>query len=170
MKETYRRTLTESRVQSNPMIVAEPAFGFKKPRSKRIAVVLPEPLGPSKPKTSPAAHRDRQVGERLDRSVMLAQASGVDQIVAGKHVAKTGIKELSKGSANPDFLNDRSDYIQVAAVQPPVADRQGARISQTQPGENAGRPRLRRQLSARRSASASWSNFGSSVGTSGSSL
>ena len=78
-------------------MVAEPAVGFKKPKSKRIAVVLPEPfLGPSKPKTLPRRTTRSTTRRRLDRSVTLAQASGVDQIFAGKHVSKTGIKELSR--------------------------------------------------------------------------
>src|SRR5947209_19623070 len=39
---------------SSPKIDQEPAVGASSPSSTRMVVVLPEPLGPRKPKTEPA--------------------------------------------------------------------------------------------------------------------
>ena len=51
--ETRRRTSRLFRQQSNPATVARPDVGRNNPSKSRIVVVLPEPLGPSSPKTSP---------------------------------------------------------------------------------------------------------------------
>jgi len=47
------RTLFASRTMSNPFTVAVPEVGFRIVQSMDKAVVLPAPLGPSNPKTSP---------------------------------------------------------------------------------------------------------------------
>src|SRR5262245_17393858 len=51
-----------SRVTSWPSIVAVPPASGSRPHRARMSVVLPEPLGPSRPKTSPGAT------DRLTRS------------------------------------------------------------------------------------------------------
>src|ERR1700676_1808627 len=51
---TSRFTATESRSQSSPKMLALPADAWMSPMSSRMVVVLPAPLGPRKPNTSPS--------------------------------------------------------------------------------------------------------------------
>src|SRR2546430_1830320 len=53
MQPTLRSAFSKSRRTSKPQIVTLPAVGLIKPTSMRMVVVLPAPLGPRKPKTSP---------------------------------------------------------------------------------------------------------------------
>src|SRR5690606_23078040 len=81
MYPTRRFTARGSRVGSRPPTRAEPEVGSVRPRSMRMVVVLPAPLGPSNPKTSPAA-MDRLIPFTAARSPyffvsFLASISGV---------------------------------------------------------------------------------------------
>src|ERR1700682_48634 len=51
------RTRFGSRRRSQPATVASPPVGGRSVESRRRVVVLPAPLGPRKPKTSPASTR-----------------------------------------------------------------------------------------------------------------
>src|SRR5256885_8135011 len=53
MHPTLRSAFSKSRRTSKPQIVTLPAVGLIRPTSMRMVVVLPAPLGPRKPKTSP---------------------------------------------------------------------------------------------------------------------
>src|SRR2546430_12812228 len=53
MQPTLRSAFSKSRRTSKPQIVTLPAVGLIRPTSMRMVVVLPAPLGPRKPKTSP---------------------------------------------------------------------------------------------------------------------
>ena len=65
-----------------------PAVGGSSVASIRSVVVLPAPLGPRKPKTSPAATAQVDAAHGLDRLLALAersaQAAGLDNVVHGR--------------------------------------------------------------------------------------
>src|SRR5947207_337759 len=55
MKPIERFTSSTCLVTENPLIHACPLVGFSSVARKRMVVVLPAPLGPMKPKTSPCS-------------------------------------------------------------------------------------------------------------------
>ena len=59
-----------------------PRSGRASPTSMRIVVVLPAPLGPRKPKTSPARHLEGHVGDRLAVAEPLGQVLGREDDLA----------------------------------------------------------------------------------------
>ena len=61
-----------------PAIRAEPSLGGRKPVSMRIVVVLPAPLGPRKPTTSPRLDPERDIVDGDDVSVALGEMGGLD--------------------------------------------------------------------------------------------
>ena len=55
-------------------IINSPAVGSSTPSITLMVVVLPAPLGPSKPDDLAASHGKRDILERRDAGVSLAQA------------------------------------------------------------------------------------------------
>ena len=99
---------------SSPATVAVPSVGSSSPHSMRIVVVLPEPLGPSRPKTSPrgicSVRRETAVTAPKRRVSSLDVDRGVAHGVSGTS-SVTGRPALSRpaGSSNSTLIaNTRS--------------------------------------------------------------
>ena len=75
---TRARIARLSRRLSSPNSRALPLVGCRRSRSVRIVVVFPAPLGPRKPKISPAATVRQSVFDAARPSVALGQAVGLD--------------------------------------------------------------------------------------------
>ena len=79
----------------SPTISISPPSGSMRPRQQRSVVVLPAPLGPSRPKHSPRRIVERQSAHDLVRAVALAQplhaqdAVVARQLIAPRHSAMT---------------------------------------------------------------------------------
>ena len=72
-----------------PSTVAVPAVGRVRPRTQRIVVVLPEPLGPRKPVTRPGRIVTRQVVDGDAGAVPLGQARELDHRAAAWRPARS---------------------------------------------------------------------------------
>ena len=56
-----------------PQMLAVPEVGVMKPASMRMVVVLPAPLGPRKPSTSPGLHLEAHIVDGGERLVALGE-------------------------------------------------------------------------------------------------
>ena len=74
-----RRTSSRSCTTSWPATDADPAVGLTSVQSMLIVVVLPAPLGPRKPNTSPVATSNSTPLHRLDLVVVLHEAADLDR-------------------------------------------------------------------------------------------
>jgi len=70
------RTSVGSRSRSTPATVAVPAVGLSSVVSIRSVVVLPAPLGPRKPTSSPGLHVDVDPSDGLDGAAAGLERAG----------------------------------------------------------------------------------------------
>jgi hypothetical protein len=97
---TRRRTATPSTAGSRPNTRAVPAVGVSTPARRRTVVVLPAPLWPSRPTTSPRATREV---ERVDGAVgaeVARQAAGLDDRMGHAPMLRSAGRD--QGQIRPD--------------------------------------------------------------------
>src|ERR1043165_68082 len=92
MQPMQRIARSKSRWMSWPQIVTLPRVGLMRPTSMRIVVVFPAPLGPRKPKTSPAASSKETLSTivRLPMTFVRSRATSVG-FVLGSEVMRRAL-------------------------------------------------------------------------------
>src|SRR3990172_5242743 len=73
---------------SRPSSCARPAVGCKRPQSMRMTVDLPEPLGPRKPKISPASMSRLTSSTATSRPNFLVRPSAMITLRSEKHTSE----------------------------------------------------------------------------------
>src|SRR5512142_238793 len=96
MRERARRAC---RIMSTPATVTLPRLGARVPQSRRIAVVLPAPLAPSRPKTSPrrtprSTSRTAANAPKFRHSPLASIAAGPGSAMALRTLAE---RQLAQG-------------------------------------------------------------------------